>query len=645
MWRDTFCNPSADIYPFRFTYNGQSSESFLQGWKRETIIKKEKTYSFTAVTFIEPGGPLRVRAEIKQYFNAPAADWQLFMENKGWENTAIIEEIDSVYLWVNEKTADRCYYLHSAYGGLSTKNDFSPRTEAIHCLCSRTLRTAGGRSTNDANAYFTVESGEGNILCAIGWTGQWKCDFIADYSSLHVRGGLEDCRFYLEPGEKIALPSVLALFCNEDTEQASSQFRRLVLEEYVPCLPGRDKAPYLFCNTCFTRGGGWLDECNAENQISLINALQPLGCEFVITDAGWYPGGWNSNLGSWYPDPLRYPQGMEPVTAAAAKQGMGYGLWFELERVTNDSQLAQEHPEYVLHNRYYIPAPGEREYAIANLCNPACVEHLYQIVHKMLSIPQFACYRQDFNYEPLDIWRSNDQPDRKGITEIFYINGLYAFLDKIRANFPHVFLNGCASGGRRLDLEMIKRFHTHQTTDFWFNNTVDQNTQLELARYLPNTCFTSHINRYDDYTMASVMGASLCLGWIADSNEGWQGIPPFRFERATSLLARYKEVRQYLNDAFYPLTKPDATEEAITAAQYWNNEKQEGVVLVYRRGTCQQEKIILALKRLKQETNYRLTDLESGAMEQHTGKQLQAFPVTLLSACSARVLKVEAIKE
>ena len=488
--------------------------------------------------------------------------------------------------------------------------DFVQSTAVLSCGQSKAIRPDGGRSTSGASTYFTVDSAAGRLVAAIGWSGGWKCSFDCRQDGLHIAGGLEDCRFFLYPGEKLVLPSMVALFCEEDTEDAYSLFRRLVLRHDVPTLKGRDKSPYIFCNTCFTRGGGWLDECNAENQISLIKALQPLDVEAVITDAGWYPGGWMCNVGNWYPDPARYPDGMAPVAAAAAQEHMRYGLWFELERVASTSKMAKEHPEMLLRNTTLSNSAGAYEDYLVDLGKPEAVDHIYSIVESMLSIPNFGCYRQDFNIDPRPIWRANDTPDRFGVTEIKYINGLYAFLDRIRENHPDVFLNGCAGGGRRMDIEMIKRFHTHQTTDFWFNDTVDQNTQFFLAHYLPNVCFTAHINRYDDYTMNTDIGASLCLGWIADSTEERFGEnPPFSFTRARKLIDRYQKARLYLNEDFYPLTEPDNSEAACLASEYIDREKQAGVLLVYKRSQCRLSAIRLCLKKLDPEASYTLTDL------------------------------------
>ena len=91
--------------------------------------------------------------------------------------------------------------------------------------------------------------------------------------------------------------------------------------------------------------------------------------------------------------------------------------------------------------------------------------------------------------DPLPYWRYNDAPDRQGITEIKYIEGLYAYWERIADTWPESFRVECASGGRRIDLETIMHMHVHQKSDYWFHNEVDQGSIWGLSQYLPNNIF------------------------------------------------------------------------------------------------------------------------------------------------------------
>ena len=91
-----------------------------------------------------------------------------------------------------------------------------------------------------------------------------------------------------------------------------------------------------------------MNECNAENQISLIRAYAPLSLEALVTDAGWFEGGWPAGAGNWTPRKDAYPEGMGPVAAEAKANGMVYGLWFEFERVVAGTWLHQNRPQWLL---------------------------------------------------------------------------------------------------------------------------------------------------------------------------------------------------------------------------------------------------------------------------------------------------------
>ena len=226
-----------------------------------------------------------------------------------------------------------------------------------------------------------------------------------------------------------------------DRIESNSQFRRLLVKHYIPPWHGRPPLPALYANTCFAHGGGggWLNECNAANQIALIRALRPLGVDAVITDAGWFLGGWPSGAGNWTPDPAKYPEGMAPVAAAAKECGTIYGLWFEPERAVAGTELYREHPEWLLTNA------SSPNCGLVNFGLPAVRRHFLEMLDGYLKLPGFHVYRQDCNMQTMPFWCAAEAADRQGITEMKYIAGLYAYWDAIRAKYPDAFLEECAA--------------------------------------------------------------------------------------------------------------------------------------------------------------------------------------------------------
>jgi alpha-galactosidase len=217
-----------------------------------------------------------------------------------------------------------------------------------------------------------------------------------------------------------------------------------------------------------------------------------------------------------------------------------------------------------------------------------------------MELPGFRFYRQDFNMDPLSYWLHSDAPDRQGISEMKYIEGLYAYWDKIAETWHDSIREECASGGRRIDLETVKRMHIHQKTDYWFDNDVDQASLWGLSQYLPNNVFVAHLNRMDDYSFHSVMASSLCMGWITDA-------PDFDVKLGKKLLDQYLKVRHLLIGSWYPLLPYSREDSAWMASQYHRSDLQEGMILVFRHAESPYRTADLALRGLDADSEYVIT--------------------------------------
>jgi alpha-galactosidase len=291
-----------------------------------------------------------VTCEFTRFEDYPAAEWVLRFENAGAADTPVLSNIQALDLVLGPPLpGDVPFRLHRTNGAPANPRDFEMSTLPITDPQGRTLSGGGGRSSNKDFPFFRLDTARGAAILAVGWSGQWKAEFkVQPDGNLRLTGGMERTHFKLHPGEKVRSPRMLLFLWEGDPEDSHSSFRRLILNQYVPKFRGETPLPILFCNTCFTRGGGWLNECHEQNQISLIRALHPLGVQSVITDAGWFTGGWPNGAGNWDADQAKYPRGMGPVAAAAKELGMSYGLWFEPERVVAGTAAHREHPEWVL---------------------------------------------------------------------------------------------------------------------------------------------------------------------------------------------------------------------------------------------------------------------------------------------------------
>ncbi len=616
--------------PFSFVYGGEPSDGVLAKWPVErTSENPDGARERVTTVWKEPEGGLRVRWEATRYLDFPAVEWVLFFENSGARDTPIIADIRALSVTLQALlSAGEPYRLHRTNGAPADPSDFEPSVVAIDARHGRTMGAGGGRSSNRDFPFFRIDGGGATLIVAVGWSGQWQADVTCpDNAQCVITAGMEKTHFRLHPGEKVRSPRMLVLRWDGAPEESNAKFRELVLAHYAARRRGADALPVLFCNTCFTRGGGWLNECNAANQIALIDAYAPFGLEALLTDAGWFEGGWPAGAGNWTPRKDAYPDGMAPVAAAAKAHGMVYGLWFEPERVVAGTGLHRQHPEWCLHDG----SAGQTTF-LADFGLLEVQDYFFGIVKGFMALPGFRVYRQDFNMDPLPYWRHHDAPDRQGITEIKYIEGLYAYWDRLAAAWPDSLREECASGGRRVDLETVMRFHLHQKTDYWFDDEVDQASLWSLSRYLPNNTFVAHLATLDTYSFHSTLASSLCLGWIADA-EG------FDKARAAHLAERYRAVKPLLVGAWYPLLPYSRRSTDWIAWQHCRADLQQGAVLAFRRKDSAYRSVEVALRGIDPAAAYEVAYEEAGRRVRVQGEALAArFEIVLTAPRTSELI-------
>jgi alpha-galactosidase len=268
-----------------------------------------------------------------------------------------------------------------------------------------------------------------------------------------------------------------------------------------------------------------------------------LGCDTLWMDAGWFEGNFPNGAGNWIPKRKEFPNGLKLIGEVCEKLGLRFLVWYEPERVCDNTQIALEHAEFVL-PVHKPPATG----GLFNLGDPAGRRWLSDLLISQLTDFHIHTYRNDFNMDPLSFWRQNDSPERQGITEIRYVEGLYALWDEIRAKFPHMYLDDCASGGRRIDLEMIMRSVVQTRSDAAVapgRSDWHQSETYGLNFFLPvHATIGWEVGAYECRSAAT---AGFCAEWdILDKK--------FPLVKARTCISEMKANRKYWTGDYYPLT-------------------------------------------------------------------------------------------
>lgn len=151
-----------------------------------------------------------------------------------------------------------------------------------------------------------------------------------------------------------------------------------------------------------------------------------------------------------------------------------------------------------------------------NLGNPDAWDYCFNTISGIIEELCIDCYRQDFNFSPLSYWRKNDEFDRRGITEIKHINGMYRLWDALLERFPDLIIDNCASGGRRIDIETLRRSIPLWRSDYQCTANYDieasQCHNQTFNLWMPYSG-TSTGRPYDEYRVRSPYTAAMTTNY------------------------------------------------------------------------------------------------------------------------------------
>lgn len=631
--------------PFSFTYDGKPSADFLAAWKidrKTTTIDDHRTGH--TIVYSDPAGGLSVRCEAVEYDDYPTVEWTLHFKNTGAADTPIIENIQALDVqW--QRGGDREYLLHHNIGAPADNTDYTPLESTLAGNSTKRIGGAGGRSTCANMSYFNLERAKDDgLIVVVGWPGQWAADFVRDADwGLHIRAGLELTHFKLHPGEEVRSPlSVLQFWKGGDWIRAQNVWRRWMIAHNIPRPYGKPPKPMLEAYL----GGAYEEMYKSNEQIHFtwFNRYleERIKLDYWWMDAGWYkcdPVGW-PKVGTWEIDTKRFPRGLKPITDYVHSKGMKTLLWFEPERVAEGTWLAEKKPEWVL---------GGKQGGILNFGNPEVLKWITERVDKVLTEQGIDLYRQDFNTDPLGPWRAADAPDRQGISEIRHITNLLAYWDELRRRHPNMLIDECASGGRRNDIEMMRRAVPLWRSDKTMEPIGQQTMTYGLAMWVPffgtgtvawgeATYFITGKSPVESYGFWCSACPSLNL--LFDIRE--RGLD---YDKIRLLTAQWREVMPYYYGDYYPLTSIPRDNSIWVAWQFDRPEQGDGIVQVFRRADSIYEAARLKLRGLDAAAKYKITRFDQPDETELTGKELleKGLPVSITERPAAVILKYQRI--
>ncbi len=619
--------------PFSFVYGGLPAEKLLAEWPA-TVADERLDASRTrrTLTWSDPKTGLEVRCVAVDYADYPVVEWTVWFKNRGTKDTPILENIQGLDTRFEREATDPEFVLNGIKGDFESAEGYEPylRNLAADSTACFAPPDWSGKSCDgpDGWPYFNLQTPGGGVIIAVGWPGQWAGSFTRDAATgLTVKAGQQLTHLYLKPGEEIRTPLVALLFWQgNDVVEAQNLWRRWYRAHNLPRIGGLPQPAV----TQIQVGG-------REKDIAYVQKFLDAGIHVDLCwrDAGgsredvWFkvnpdplpykdPGMIWLNSGTWEPDPKHYPKGFKPVSDWLRSRGIQFMLWFEPERVGDPrSWLGKNHPEWLLPNE-----------GGANLDegNPAARQWLTDHISDMIESQGLDWYREDMNGPgPCPAWRKNDAPDRQGITENLYVQGHLAFWDELRRRYPHLRIDSCASGGRRNDLETMRRAVPLLRSDY---TMLDSNMADKQAGVIDgNQCHTYGLSSWLPFHGSCVSKADLYAArshYVPCFGAGLQLTP----ENQAAVRRVYDECRRVapfvLEGDYYPLTPYSRASNDWMAWQFDRPEQGDGVVQVFRRKDCAETAQTYRLRGLEPTAMYEVINFDVEDSTTVSGKELMA---------------------
>ena len=652
--------------PFSFVYDGKNSTEFLANWDF-TATKKQLPDTGTqhTLTYLDKKTGLEVRCEAVVFKNHPAVEWVLKFKNTEDRTTPIISDIQALDTTLTDKNND--YTLHHALGvgeGIDARKEtFRPISRPLPADSQLKMSPLHGRpSWGEFLPFFNIEMSNRGVMVGIGWTGQWLANFTRNAHSLNIRVGMELTHLKLYPGEEIRTPRILLLFWQGHRMYGQNLFRRIVLEHYYPQRDGKPLTMPFLCGSAALYHESF--GATEQNQIDFASKFAPLGVEYLWMDVGWHETGKVTHIGPI--DRKRFPNGLRAISDTLKKMDMGLLAWFAPEVHGGDAWTEQELPEMFLK----LKDPDDKT-PLFNFADKDALALITDHISTMVRQQGLSIFRLDGPYganfrhkQPLQWWRDADKPDRQGITEIRYIEGLYWFWDEIVRRNPGLIIDLCGGGATRLDLEAVSRCVYLWRSDYdhpGFEPNGYQSHTYGISLWIPSTGIGSGYP--DTYSFRSSINNGIAIAWnpyqpeitqkwplafpikqkepyklktvtrktVGDVEKvGYEATEPFPWDKARRLTTEFKRIRHLFYGDFYPLTPYSVANNVWIAYQCHREDMREGMVLAFRRPECVTGKVNPKLWGLSPAARYEVHFEDNGVKRTFTGKELaEGLDVTI----------------
>lgn len=426
----------------------------------------------------------------------------------------------------------------------------------------------------------TEDSGEVyafNLVYSGNFTAQVQVD---PYKNTRVSMGINpfDFSWLLKENESFQTPEVVMVYSDQGLGGMSRKYHRLYLENLCRGEFKHKKRPILINNWEATYFD--FDETKI---LEIAHEGKELGMELFVLDDGWFGkrDDDNTSLGDWVVDKRKLPNGLESLAKKIVDMGMEFGLWFEPEMVSIESELYRKHPDWCIHvpNRPYTLG---RNQLVLDLSRKDVCDYIVEAVSDILESAPITYVKWDMNRHMTDIGSTLLPAQQQEEVSHRYMLGLYDVMERLTSRFPHILFESCSSGGGRFDPGML--YYMPQT---WTSDNTDAicRTKIQYGTSLvyPPVTMGCHVSTVPNHQVGRITSLETRGNVAMAGNFGYEldltKLTQEEKEIVKAQIEEYKQIRELIQfGELYRIFNPFEGNESA-----WNivSKDQEEMVATY----------------------------------------------------------------
>ncbi len=388
--------------------------------------------------------------------------------------------------WARERHIERTPVSYGLQGSRSLRGEGGHQEHAFTAV----LEPAAGQNSGEVYGMDLVYSGNFRSLIE-----------RSQFDSLRVMTGIhpEDFRWELCPGAAFQTPEAVLVYSSEGLGGMSRCFHDLYRNHLIRGSYRDKKRPILINNWEAT-----YFDFNTEKLLGIAREASKLGIEMLVMDDGWFGNRFDDNraLGDWEVNEEKLAGGLKYLVDEVNKLGMKFGIWFEPEMISPDSDLYRAHPDWALQIPGRTAGLARNQYVL-DISREEVADYVFEKVAKVLRSANVEYVKWDMNRPLADVASAALPKERQG--EIFhrYVLGVYRMQERLITEFPYLLLENCSGGGARFDAGML-----YYSPQIWCSDDADAIERLTIqegtALMYPLSAMGAHVSDCPNHTVGRV---------------------------------------------------------------------------------------------------------------------------------------------